>query len=93
MSKGLAAIGDPKLPQDNAPLPPLYGLLVTSLRPNCLREGVDDIRCRLCFILAVPLSLADGSIGMASKCSVAISEELGAERTSSGKVVAMINDV
>jgi hypothetical protein len=91
LSKGLGELGDARLTQDNAPLLLTYGLLVARLRPNCLRDGVDDIRCRLCFSLAFPWSLAGGSMGIASECSMGISEETAASRITSDKVLAMID--
>ena len=91
-SKFLGELADAKLTQDNAPLLPPYGLLVARLRPNCLRDGVDEIRCRLCFSLAFPLSFAGGSMGIASECSIGISEELAASRITSGKALSMIED-
>jgi hypothetical protein len=90
LSNGLGELVDAKLTQDNAPLLPPYGLLVARLRPNCLRDGDEDIRCRLCFSLAFPLSFTGCSMGMASECSIGISEELATSRITSGKALAII---
>ena len=82
-----------RLTQDNVPLVPPYGLLVARLRPNCLRDEVDEIRCRLCFSLAFPLSFAGGSIGIASERSIGMAEELATSRIASGKALAMTEKV
>ena len=92
LSKGLGELGDAKLTQDNAPLLPVYGLLVARLLPNCIKDGVDDIRCRLCFSLAFPLNFAGGSIEIASERSIGISDELAASSITSGKALAMIDN-
>jgi hypothetical protein len=92
LSKFLGELADAKLTQDKVPLVPPYGLLVARLRPNCLRDEVEEIRCRLCFSLAFPLSFAGGSIGIASECSIGMSEELAASRTASGRALAMAED-
>ena len=92
LSKFTGEPPDAKLTQDKAPLLPPYGLLVALLRPNCASDGVEDIRCRLCFSLAFPFSLASGSMGIASECSIGISEGLAVSRIASGKAPAMTGD-
>lgn len=92
LSNGLGELADAKLTQDIAPLLPAYGLLVARLRPNCLRDGEEEIRCKLCLSLAFPLSFAGGSMGMASECSIAMSDGLVASIITSGKGLAMIAD-
>jgi hypothetical protein len=87
--KGREELVDAKLTQDNSPLLPAYGLLLARLRPNCLRDGVEEIRCKLCFNLAFPLSFAGGSMGIASERSIGISEDMTVSRVTSGKALAM----
>lgn len=84
-------LADAKFTQDNVPLPP-NGLLVARLRPSCGRDGVEEIRCRLCLNRAAPLSFGGGSTGIASECSIGLPGELGASKIISGIALAMACD-
>ena len=87
--------GDPTLPafkltQDNEALP-LYGLLTALLRPIFVIEGEEEIRCKPCMNLALPL-LFGGSMGIASECSIGVAEEPPTSSITSGMVFAMVHD-
>lgn len=91
MSRIRGELADAKLKEDCAALL-LYGLLDALFRPSCARDGEEEIRCRPCRSLVLPLSLVGGPIAMASECSIgiAIVAEPSASIIMSDKALAMV---